>query len=188
MPPPDLCSDVECEHKHELKEWGRNGNMTERTVHDGGGALARTIDTTINYMLEEKTKFRGCRGHEDGRAARPRCRSPDGTTTNPPYLHGELRSKLEGRCSTMLRTSLPIWTSGEHGPAAHVECRRRTSARCSLSFGFPFSSSNLSGEIRSIVRLQSRGGIKDVLPAEALKRKISRKKGLTGRNRKQNET
>ena len=88
----------------------------------------------------------------------------------------------------MLRASLPIRASKEHGQATHDECRRRTSARCSLSFAFPFSSSILSGEIRSIVRLQSRGGIKGVLPAEALKSKISRKKGLTGRNRKQNET
>ena len=106
---------------------------TERTAHDGGGTLAWAIDMTINYMPEEKTKFMVCRGHEDGRTARPRCRSPDGTTMTPPYLHGELRSKLEGRFSTMLRTSLPIWTSSEHGPAAHVECRRRTSARISIA-------------------------------------------------------
>ena len=82
VPPPDLCSDVDCEHKHELKEDGdENGDMTERTAHDGGGTLARTINTTINYMLDEKTKFRDCRGHEDGCTACPCCRSPDGTTT-----------------------------------------------------------------------------------------------------------
>ena len=45
----------------------------------------------------------------------------------------------------MLRASLSIRASKEHGQATHDECRRRTSARCSSSIVFCVGRSPVGG-------------------------------------------
>ena len=51
-----------------------------------------------------------------------------GGTPRAPLDHALCWRELKGRLSTMLRNSLSIRVSKEHGLLAHGECRRRTSA------------------------------------------------------------
>ena len=111
------------------------------------------------------------------------CRPPCGTTTTTPYLHGECWRELEGRFSTMLRASLPIRASNGHGLAAHGECRRRTSARCSWRGVLIFCAGGNKFNGSSTIDV---GESKSFGWLTGQKVRLDEIKGLTGRNRKKN--
>ena len=118
------------------------------------GECWRALKGRFSTMLRASLSIRASKEH--GLVAHGECRhptsaiddhrahrSPCGTTTTTPCVHGECWRELKGRFSTMLRASLSIRASKEHGQATHEECRRRTSARCSLSIVFSFLSSSI---------------------------------------------
>ena len=81
----------------------------------------------------------------------------------------------------MLTNSLSIWASNGHGLAAHGECRRRTSARCSSRGVLVFCT---GGNKFNPTFTTNEGVVKVIRYLKCEKRKIRRKKGLTWQGRK----
>ena len=120
------------------------------------GECWRALKGRFSTMLRASLSIRASKEH--GLVAHGECRhptsaiddhcahrSPYGTTTTTPCVHGECWRELKGRFSTMLRAPLSIRTSKEHGQATHDECRRPTSARCSSSLVICVGQSSAGG-------------------------------------------
>ena len=65
----------------------------------GGGGRARTINATINCVLNARNRFRGCGGGENGRAARIPMSAPD--------LRFEIRRPSSVRMRLALTATMP---------------------------------------------------------------------------------